>query len=1315
MKKKILSLILALSLTISLFSVPASAASKPSIGVSTQLDVDSVSAWKRYFSGKSSFTGDLLQFFSNKFGVDKTASSVCYAVMDEVVNHYGLGERSLASLTTICSAYQSCFLSLVGSKNPIIDVAEGLLSNSTRNSTFWWLMVGKTPEFVIDDDWGTSGIYRIKEKNSGLYVCNSVGQYAYADVGAKVVSSDKSGYQWIGERTASDRSKTGKVQIILESNFQLLQDQLRREGTSNYAGDLGKEYKCIKNSSRQVLANQNGDPIVYRVIKDSYIINEEPREPAKEEESEIITDPSYFIDYNGDWYSVDSLIYDNSTHTYTTNTYTYNYDNRTYEYKTYYIDYHINYTYVYNIGQSEILNEYTQYYKLPDGRSSADLTKEELEQLNLNIDVINYQAVADSSSLRALYHFDGDLDDSSFYANQNSVSWVNTAASITYMDSGAFNGALYLTNNVDYRLSVLLGSSFSPSSDWTVEFRMYCSGVSSDEQDTASGTFTLFGYDALALKGNKFATNASAYSNLPVGVWNHYAFVKSGSTYSVYVNGSRSTTIGGNWVNFSGKELKFFFPATNAYHMIDELRVSDKAVYTENFIPSAVPFDTNVTLVLPDLDDTEVTELSSLNDTFPVDTVEASPAYDSLAALADEVAVMSNDADGEMVLLPSNAIATYSSDSQAWYCFSFSGLPSAGAEITLVADFGDNVLSASLWDPNAGVSKQFTFGSGKSVVNITYTFKNGVVYELGATNTYGEDFYADTITLMPSLTNYSFSPLMEQLDANNSYDPTNFNASPAVSTGTLVVSCLNSGGTASTSFNYTVTLGDTSISGTYGGMTFTNGVATFSLKGGNMKTASNLPAGTTYTVTQANVTDYTTSSTASTGTITKDSTKTATFTNTYVTPTGNLVVSCVNSSGASSDAFTYTVTLGNTSISGTYGGMTFTNGAASFSLTGGNSKTASGLPAGTTYTVTQANKANYTVTSSGTTGTITKNSTKTAAFTNTYSAPSPSTGTLVISVVNDGGSAEQAFDYTITLGDTSVSGLYGDVNFSSGVGNVSILSGSSVTIPGLPVTSYMVSQNENASYTTTSENAAGTIVAGSSVTATFTNTIIQDSEKPSRVVDHPILAVKTQIPVANYQIGGVRPAYPTTGLVWALVEKGYITSIQIYTGYAWEAVDARIWTGSRWIPYNFFNVITLNDMYDVVDASGNQGYEYLYTESGFWNWWQHAWTDFVKLFQNTNFGGNGSSSGSGVTEDKETNISSGEYSSGESVTVVEAVSDSGKGLWSILKGIFGVVGNVFSESGSIGDAFEVTFDDSGGEDSAFYIFDVPLERMSPTG
>ncbi len=273
-----------------------------------------------------------------------------------------------------------------------------------------------------------------------------------------------------------------------------------------------------------------------------------------------------------------------------------------------------------------------------------------------------------------------------------------------------------------------------------------------------------------------------------------------------------------------------------------------------------------------------------------------------------------------------------------------------------------------------------------------------------------------------------------------------------------------------------------------------------------------------------------------------------------------------------------------------------------------------------------------------------------------------------------------------------------------------------------------------------SSGTSGTIVKDSTKTASFTNTYTAPStgedggdtgggddtgtDTPDTVYssDSPILAVKTQIPVTNYQIGGVRPTYPEIGLVWALVENGYITSIQIYSGYAWEAVDARIWTGSRWIPYNYFNVITLSDMYDIVDASGNQGYEYLYTESGFWNWWQRAWTDFIKLFQGMSFGGSSGSSGSssGVTEDTENNINNGEYAADDEITVVEAVSDSGKGIWSIIKGLFHIVGNVFSEADSISDAFSTAFSDpsgrsSGGSNSAFYIFDVPLERMSPTG
>ena len=51
-----------------------------------------------------------------------------------------------------------------------------------------------------------------------------------------------------------------------------------------------------------------------------------------------------------------------------------------------------------------------------------------------------------------------------------------------------------------------------------------------------------------------------------------------------------------------------------------------------------------------------------------------------------------------------------------------------------------------------------------------------------------------------------------------------------------------------TAFTFTVTLGDTSINGTYGDMTFTNGVASVTLKAGERATATHLPAGTTYQV-----------------------------------------------------------------------------------------------------------------------------------------------------------------------------------------------------------------------------------------------------------------------------------------------------------------------------------------------------------------------------------------------------------------------------------------------------------------------------------
>lgn len=100
--------------------------------------------------------------------------------------------------------------------------------------------------------------------------------------------------------------------------------------------------------------------------------------------------------------------------------------------------------------------------------------------------------------------------------------------------------------------------------------------------------------------------------------------------------------------------------------------------------------------------------------------------------------------------------------------------------------------------------------------------------------------------------------------------------------------------------------------------------------------------------------------TGDTGTIAKDGTSTAAFTNTKdVTPpepdTGNLTVSKVvaGNAGDQQKDFNFTVTLDDDSINGAFGGMTFTNGVATFTLKHGESKTAANLPAGITYTVAE--------------------------------------------------------------------------------------------------------------------------------------------------------------------------------------------------------------------------------------------------------------------------------------------------------------------------------------------------------------------------
>lgn len=102
--------------------------------------------------------------------------------------------------------------------------------------------------------------------------------------------------------------------------------------------------------------------------------------------------------------------------------------------------------------------------------------------------------------------------------------------------------------------------------------------------------------------------------------------------------------------------------------------------------------------------------------------------------------------------------------------------------------------------------------------------------------------------------------------------------------------------------------------------------------------------------------------------------------------TGNLTVSkTVEGEGGETDKnFNFTVTLVDTKLNGTYGDMEFVDGVATFTLKHGESKTATGLPAEVSYTVTEkeANKSGYKTTAEHAEGTIVADQTVVAAFLN---------------------------------------------------------------------------------------------------------------------------------------------------------------------------------------------------------------------------------------------------------------------------------------------------------------------------------------------
>ena len=264
-------------------------------------------------------------------------------------------------------------------------------------------------------------------------------------------------------------------------------------------------------------------------------------------------------------------------------------------------------------------------------------------------------------------------------------------------------------------------------------------------------------------------------------------------------------------------------------------------------------------------------------------------------------------------------------------------------------------------------------------------------------------------------------------------------------TGSLEIVKNLDGGTAEfgREFEFTVTLSrndNIALAGTYltqsgrtvafednaaGGVT-----ARVRVAGGGSLTILGIPSGTSYTVSEADYTAdrYTTTSTGAVGVVETAAVR-ATFLNTRANPGyGALTVTkTVEAIGGAEipdtqfvfdialtleDGEDFTGTLRTTRTSGETGSLYFNGGAASIRLSHGESVTLSGIPLGTSYTVTERAAQDMRVSSTGSEGAITGTG-HMAAFVNTMTQAY--TDLIVRKAWNDANDAQKLRPQSVTV------------------------------------------------------------------------------------------------------------------------------------------------------------------------------------------------------------------------------------------------------------------------------------------------------------
>lgn len=1015
MKKRILSLVLALSLCASLLVVPISAADRvddyhgpfgsPSFFDGSLSDGGSWVSWSSKFdvsvyqnlsNALNYFARPLEKFTGIPLSFD-LASEYGDAYWNYKVDAYGVGSCSLVWLTWWADILNYRF----NDPESYYQLVQGEPIVAGSLPPYQKLGLNRFNISVRDDT--VRGVKRLYDYANNLWIVDSSGRYPYysADDSSSTATT---GFQWLRMADVSAALSSGSNTLSMTSRSALstICDNLSSElGESVRLYTWDDHFQCAyRRNGALILCDNDGNPLMCPVDEaafqgaqggrgdDSKVVDGDGQEltPVEGNQSQVNYTTYQIVLPNGNTQSIDGCYFDNDGDAYVVQTQQNGLvntgDTIVNSYNTYEYTYNISHTTITYIGSSAEFTpaEYDVYYTLPDGRSSADLTKEDLEQLNLTMDVVPYIRSFDDTRLRSLYHFDGNTEDASYWNYATSFDWT-TGASLTYLESNAFNGCLYL-DELAHDFTVTLPSSLG-SGDFTIDFRYYQSATETANNDSY---ISIGGQEVLQLDGSHFIFNGSN-CNTPIGSWNHLAFVRKDGTLKFYLNGVQQGSKALTSVLTSAVQFNFG-SSQQTYKYFDELRVTNFAVWQSNFSPPTVPYDTNLSLVLP------------------TDTVPVADEYWDISMVGTNI-LSSIGADWFLGTHSVPTVSAFPSQSSGTHSFRIYNFPDLDFVSYVSIRDSSNTPSNSLFYNPVGVSGfsltdtgcSFTGGNGYSSVGDFIFLNNSFCFPLNS-------FYANTAD----------SPFLTD-----------------------------------------------SIPAIYNGVDDT--VFTVVFADGQVLSYPILDRASMFD----GISDVT----------------------------------------GSSLRYLYIQHLGSSH-------------GYSFDL-----------------------------------------------ISNYYHSRSSSNRSFYLGLCMSpiSGEAQEEFVY-LALEEGTESTV--SAEFVSGVAGI-----------------------------------------------------------PQEDLNTPTLAVRSDIPITQKQIGGVRPTFAERGYVYAMVEGGYITSLQQYTGYAWQAVDGRIWTGSRWIPYSSYNVITLSDMYDIADASGQSGYEYIYSQQGFWAWLQKWLMQFkTDLFEKLNGLGSGTSPGS---------------------------------------------------------------------------------------